>query len=161
VKRGICSADSIINILLLILGYVCSPYLPPRHQPQLNNSPLQIPGLLHAWYIIAKFPEADYDYQGPVDAEHGRVYVFVHGTHGQVQGQQQHHYHHQGQPKPSGQPQIQSNMNYGTTGAASSSSAPAPRPQNQNDAGEGPSDGPPPPSYAQVVAGDHKVQTQD
>ncbi|KAK4454194.1 UPF0057-domain-containing protein [Podospora aff. communis PSN243] len=139
VKRGICSADSIINILLLILGY--------------------IPGLLHAWYIIAKFPEPDFNYQA-LDTEHGRVYVFVQGTHGQVQGQQQQH-HHQGQPKPSGQPQPQSNMNYGTTHAGGSSSAPAPRPQNQHDAGEGPSDGPPPPSYAQVVAGDHKVQTQD
>ncbi|KAK0641327.1 hypothetical protein B0T16DRAFT_419657 [Cercophora newfieldiana] len=135
VKRGICSADSIINILLLILGY--------------------IPGLLHSWYIIAKFPD-DYDYRGPVDAENGRVYVFVHGTH---EGQQQ--CPHQGQPKPSAQPKIQSNMNYGTTAAPSSSSAPAPPPQNHQDAGEGPSDGPPPPSYAQVVAGDHKVQTQE
>ncbi|KAK0620491.1 hypothetical protein B0T14DRAFT_497011 [Immersiella caudata] len=141
VKRGICSADSIINILLFILGY--------------------IPGLLHSWYIIAKFPEAQYDYQGPVDAEHGRVYVFVAGTHGQAQGQHNPCHTHQGQPKISGQPQPQSNMNYGTTGAPSSSSAPAPRPQPQHDAGEGPSDGLPPPSYAQVVAGDHKVQTQE
>jgi hypothetical protein len=52
-----------------------------------------------------------------------------------------------------GQPNA--NMSYGTTGAPS---APAP----QQDAGEGSSEGhPPPPSYAQVVAGDHKVQTQE
>uniref|UniRef100_A0A8H7K992 Stress response RCI peptide n=1 Tax=Bionectria ochroleuca TaxID=29856 RepID=A0A8H7K992_BIOOC len=50
VKRGICSADSIINILLLCLGF--------------------IPGLIHAWYIIAKFPDPEYDYDPvPQDAE--------------------------------------------------------------------------------------------
>ncbi|ODV96866.1 hypothetical protein PACTADRAFT_29525, partial [Pachysolen tannophilus NRRL Y-2460] len=36
-KRGLCSADSLINILLCILGY--------------------IPGLIHSWYIISKYPE--------------------------------------------------------------------------------------------------------
>jgi len=134
VKRGICSADSIINILLFILGY--------------------IPGLLHSWYIIAKFPD-EYEYRGPADAEHGRVYVFVAGTHGPQQAA------HQGQAKPNAQPHVQGNMNYGTASAPSSSSAPAPQPQTRPDAGEGPSDGPPPPSYAQVLAGDHKVQTQE
>jgi hypothetical protein len=46
-------------------------------------------------------------------------------------------------------------MSYGTTGGAS-----AP----QQTAGEGSSEGnhaQPPPSYAQVVAGDHKVQAQE
>ncbi|KAK3900525.1 hypothetical protein C8A05DRAFT_17179 [Staphylotrichum tortipilum] len=153
VKRGLCSADSILNILLLILGY--------------------IPGLLHAWYIIAKYPEPPYDYdyqQIPPDAEHGRIYVFVHnGGHGQhPQGYQQ----HQGaQPRPQG------HMNYGTAAeyaappqqqrqhqqphspqeqgtTASSAAGPAP-------VVAGPSDGSAPPSYAQVVAGDHKVQTHD
>ncbi|KAK1752261.1 UPF0057-domain-containing protein [Echria macrotheca] len=142
VKRGICSADSLINILLLTLGYV--------------------PGLLHSWYIIAKFPEPDFDYQGPADAEHGRVYVFIHEP--QSQGQQ---HHQQGQPKLNAPPPHQSNMNYGTTSAPGASSAPAsgsssaPQPQQSHDAGEGSSDHPPPPSYAQVVAGDHKVQTQE
>ncbi|KAK9324079.1 hypothetical protein V1517DRAFT_318696 [Lipomyces orientalis] len=37
IKRGICSADSLINIALCMLGF--------------------IPGLLHSWYIIARFPE--------------------------------------------------------------------------------------------------------
>lgn len=60
-----------------------------------------------------------------------------------------------GQPKP----QQESGMSYGTNGNnASASSAPPPPAQN---AGEGSSDGPAPPSYAQVVAGDNKVQSQD
>ncbi|KAK4044191.1 hypothetical protein C8A01DRAFT_31798 [Parachaetomium inaequale] len=147
VKRGLCSADSIINILLLVLGF--------------------IPGLLHAWYIIAKYPEPpyDYDYQNVPqgDPEHGRIYVFVHGQ-PQQQGYQQQQGAH-AQPKPQG------HMNYGTT-TANNNSAGAPAPQQQQHqpqeqgttgAAAGPSGdgGAPPPSYAQVVAGDHKVQTHD
>ncbi|KAK4213804.1 hypothetical protein QBC37DRAFT_163886 [Rhypophila decipiens] len=135
VKCGICSADSIINILLCCLGY--------------------LPGLIHAWYLIAKYPEPSYEYSGPLDAENGRgqYYVFVRGDGRHVQRQQ---------PKPLNN---QGAMNYGTA----STSAPAQhKPQqsgqvavaNHDDAA-GPSNGPPPPSYAQVVAGDHKVQTQD
>ncbi|KAK3294463.1 uncharacterized protein B0H64DRAFT_400757 [Chaetomium fimeti] len=152
VKRGLCSADSIINILLLMLGY--------------------IPGLLHAWYIIAKYPEPPYDYEYesvPQDAEHGRIYVFVNGNGG-----------HGGQPPQGYQPQQgaqaqppkpQGHMNYGTSNTNNnhSTGAPAPhhqqqhQPQEQGTTAEaGPSDGgAPPPSYAQVVAGDHKVQNHD
>ncbi|GAB1319294.1 Stress response RCI peptide [Madurella fahalii] len=156
VRRGICSLDSLLNILLCVLGFV--------------------PGLLHAWYIIARHPDPpyDYDYQ-PVpgsqgrhqDAEHGRIYVFVHNGHGQGQG---HAPQQQGvQPKYGG-PGGQAPMNYGSTsqggGSASAPSQPPPQQHQQHEhgtAGEaGPSDGgAPPPSYAQVVAGDHKVQTQD
>ncbi|CAG9944959.1 unnamed protein product [Clonostachys rosea f. rosea IK726] len=66
VKRGICSADSIINILLLCLGF--------------------IPGLIHAWYIIAKFPDPEYDYDPvPQDAEGGRVrYIGVPPSYAEV-----------------------------------------------------------------------------
>ncbi|KAH6856239.1 hypothetical protein B0I37DRAFT_412181 [Chaetomium sp. MPI-CAGE-AT-0009] len=145
VKRGLCSADSIINILLLVLGY--------------------IPGLLHAWYIIAKYPEPpyDYDYQSvPQDAEHGRIYVFVNGGHGQpAQGYQPHQGAQAQPPKPQG------HMNYGTNANYHSAGASAPQqqhqPQEQGTIAEaGPSDGgAPPPSYAQVVAGDHKVQSHD
>lgn len=131
VKCGICSADSIINILLCLLGF--------------------IPGLIHAWYIIAKYPEAPYEYE-PVgrDGESGRVtYVFVHS--GQPQRQDQ----------PNAQRQNKSasnNVNYGTNGPAPSSSS---APQHHG-AGEGSSDGAAPPSYAAVVAaGDNKVQNHD
>ncbi|KAL2267167.1 hypothetical protein VTJ83DRAFT_4444 [Remersonia thermophila] len=146
VKRGICSVDSFINILLLILGY--------------------IPGLLHAWYIVAKYPDPAFDpsYQPIHDAEYGqgRVYVFVPG-------------HPRGPPQYQ-QPGLHGPMNYGTAGApgpapqapAGSRSAcdghcqqhHAPQEQGTTSAA-GPSDGSAPPSYAQVVAGDHKVQSRD
>ncbi|ROT42184.1 hypothetical protein SODALDRAFT_318924 [Sodiomyces alkalinus F11] len=140
VKRGICSVDSVINILLLMLGY--------------------IPGLIHAWYIIAKFPEPPYEYDvvPGQDSERGRVtYIFVHTPPPQSQ--------------PQYKPQGPDNVNYGTTshpGQSSNSRGPQAQtqaqpphdPQGHEDAGEGGSNGPAPPSYAQVVAGDHKVQDQ-
>ncbi|PNP59041.1 hypothetical protein THARTR1_01289 [Trichoderma harzianum] len=126
---GICSADSLINILLCILGF--------------------IPGLLHAWYIIAKFPEPAYEYEA-IPNEHGggRVtYVYVQTPHSP----------HCQQPKPQ---EDQGRMNYGTTSQPPQPS-PSPRPQQQN-SGEGSSEPQGvPPSYAEVVAGDHKVQTRD
>ncbi|MCJ1451448.1 hypothetical protein MMC28_001785 [Mycoblastus sanguinarius] len=61
IKSGICTADSLINILLCTLGY--------------------LPGLLHAWYIISLYPEpSDYEYETiPQDqGENGRVtYYYV------------------------------------------------------------------------------------
>ncbi|KAL7900541.1 hypothetical protein HDV63DRAFT_285666 [Trichoderma sp. SZMC 28014] len=132
VKRGICSADSLINICLCILGF--------------------IPGLLHAWYIIAKYPDPAYEYEAiPNDREGGRVtYVYVqpHGPHFQA-------------PKPQGS---SNQMNYGT--ASNQNSSPHPQPQQQGVANSGEGSSNPenqgvPPSYAEVVAGDHKVQTQD
>jgi uncharacterized membrane protein YqaE (UPF0057 family) len=132
VKCGICSADSLINICLCMLGF--------------------IPGLLHAWYIIAKFPENDYD---PIsqDAESGSVtYVIVQGPNG---GQQR-------VPKNSARA---SNVGYGTTATMA-----PPVHQDQNgtwnnngsvaEASSGAAAAPPP-TYAQAVKGDHKVQTRD
>lgn len=132
VKCGICSADSVINILLCVLGF--------------------LPGLLHAWYIIAKFPEPDYaNYERVGDSEHGRVtYVVV---------QQDENGHRSQRPRGQAQPKParQGNMTYGTSqgnAAGSSSSAHA-------NGGEGSSDDQaPPPSYAQVVMGDNKIQDQ-
>jgi uncharacterized membrane protein YqaE (UPF0057 family) len=139
VKRGLCSADSIINILLLLLGY--------------------IPGLIHAWYIIAKFPDEDYDYDAIPhhDSEGGgyrrggeRVrYIIIDRT--DVRS-----------AKPQNQnQQPQQGPNYGTQGGQSS--RPAPQQQGVTSAGngEGSADGAVPPSYAEVVAGDHKIQTRD
>ncbi|KAH8172192.1 proteolipid membrane potential modulator domain-containing protein [Sarocladium implicatum] len=122
VKRGICSADSIINILLCVLGF--------------------IPGLLHSWYIIAKFPEPPYEYETvPQDSEGGRVtYVYVQNHPGGNNGRQQ----QQRQPKP----QDNGTMNYGTAGQNGGSSS-------GGDGGEGGV----PPSYASVVAGGNKVQS--
>ncbi|KAI1337413.1 putative stress response RCI peptide [Xylariaceae sp. FL0016] len=123
VKRGLCSADSLINILLCCLGYV--------------------PGLLHAWYIIAKFPEASEpaEYQAiPQDQEGGRVgYAFR---------------RRQPDANPSAphdaraqQPHPQAGMNYGTA-------------DNGEGASHDPS--PPPPTYAEAVKGeDVKIQNQN
>ncbi|KAI0965149.1 hypothetical protein F4678DRAFT_453607 [Xylaria arbuscula] len=136
VKCGLCSADSIINILLCVLGY--------------------IPGLLHAWYIIAKFPDSTDDYERvPQDYENG------HGGSGRVtyvivpspQPHQQQHAKHSNQP-----------ANYGTAAGSSSS----PRPAQQTEAGgSGSSDGDnnnndhAPPTYAEAVKGDHKIQSDE
>ncbi|KAL6719302.1 hypothetical protein ACLMJK_003541 [Lecanora helva] len=129
IKSGICTADSVINILLCTLGY--------------------IPGLLHAWYIISLYPEpSDYEYQTiPSDqGENGRVtYYYVNHRPSDAslrppQG------HTQGPQSP--QPQ----RGYGTT------EAPAmPPPQQQR--AEGSFQGGVPPSYEQAISGDHKVQT--
>ena len=130
VKSGICSADSLINILLCVLGF--------------------IPGLIHAWYIIAKHPEPPHEYL-PVsnnDRHGGRnggvTYVYV----------QSHPQQSQGQSKNGG------NIDYGTNGPSNASHQP--QQQGVMDAGEGSSNNQGvPPSYAEVVAGDHKIQTRE
>ncbi|KAL2070532.1 hypothetical protein VTL71DRAFT_13558 [Oculimacula yallundae] len=126
VKCGICSADSLINICLCMLGF--------------------LPGLLHAWYIIAKFPEHDYDSVSQ-DAESGRVtYVIVDGQRRVAKPTRA-----QG---PGG--------GYGTTAPMA-----PPLHQNQNGTwnnnagGEGSSGGAVPPTYAEAVKGDNKIQTKD
>ncbi|KAL4980264.1 hypothetical protein BDW66DRAFT_126017 [Aspergillus desertorum] len=136
IKVGICTADSIINLALCCLGYV--------------------PGLIHAWYIILKNPEPDYDdpsYQ-PVpnrggDVENGHVtYYYV--SH---------------QPAPN-----RSQGGYGTmpsqhaSDAQSQSRPPAPKPQHERSAAGSSSqanEDTSPPTYAEAVKGDHKVQNHD
>ncbi|KAK7750494.1 hypothetical protein SLS62_007573 [Diatrype stigma] len=139
VKRGLCSADSLLNILLCMLGY--------------------IPGLLHAWYVIARYPEDEGYYEGlPEHNESGHVtYVFVQhpGGPGQGRGHQQ---QPQRQPKP--RPQHQGGMDYGTTSTSSAPSSSAPPAHHQENAGEGGSANPPP-TYAEAVQGDNKIQTHD
>jgi len=92
IKSGICTADSLINILLCTLGY--------------------IPGLIHAWYIISLYPElSDHEYETiPNDeGENGRVtYYYVnHRPNEEALGQQR---LPQGQRHPQ-----QSQRGYGTT----------------------------------------------
>ncbi len=109
-----------------------------------------IPGLLHAWYIIAKYPEIDYDIL-PQDAESGRVtYIIVQSEDGSRTRV----------PKNSVRP---ANAGYGTTAPM------APQVHQSQDGtwgsgeqgGEGSSGGAVPPTYAEAVKGDHKVQTRD
>ncbi|KAJ5689975.1 hypothetical protein N7462_004367 [Penicillium macrosclerotiorum] len=139
VKAGICTADSIINIALCLLGF--------------------IPGLIHAWYIILKYPEPDYDdvaYE-PIsggssqrrDLENGRVtYLYV---------------SNQPHPHSSQRPSYGAvNTHSQNTPATESNNAPKPSGPPQEGAaasnGEGHSA---PPTYAEAVRGDHKIQTQD
>ncbi|KAI1292689.1 hypothetical protein F5Y03DRAFT_17607 [Xylaria venustula] len=140
VKCGLCSADSIINILLCVLGY--------------------IPGLLHAWYIIAKFPDSTHDYERvPQDYENGHGHGHGHGGRGRVtyvivptpQPHQQQHAKHSNQQ-----------TNYGTAAGSSSS-----HPAQQTEAGGSSSGGDnnnndrAPPTYAEAVKGDHKIQSDE
>ncbi|KAJ5782285.1 hypothetical protein N7457_004059 [Penicillium paradoxum] len=133
VKSGFCTADSIINITLTLLCF--------------------FPGLIHAWYIILKYPEQDYDdasYE-PIpgggsrrrDLENGNVtYYYV--SH---------------QP-----PQNPSQRGYGTVSPQGQQAPnPANKPHNQNEEGGngGSSSAHPPPTYAEAVRGDNKVQNQD
>ncbi|KZF23187.1 hypothetical protein L228DRAFT_105949 [Xylona heveae TC161] len=167
IKAGICSADSVINLALCCLGY--------------------IPGLLHAWYIIAKNPDAADGYEAVDDSEQGQR----HHTHHVAYHYAPHGGAHHQQGAGSGR-------NYGTTGSnITSSDAPtAPsmqypqqggqieyeqwRLQQQNqhqqwqkdyqqhqqqvpatldDAADGPSNPGVPPTYAEAVRGDNKVQS--
>lgn len=116
-----------------------------------------IPGLIHAWYIILKNPEPDYDdvaYE-PIsggasqrrDLENGQVTYYYVSNQPPRQPSQQRAYgavdqhastETNAQPKPSNHPQ---------QGGAGSSS------------GQG--EARPPPTYAEAVQGDNKIQSQD
>ncbi|KAI5960263.1 hypothetical protein CANMA_004043 [Candida margitis] len=76
IRRGVCSKDSAINILLCILGF--------------------IPGLIHAWYIIAKYPPYSHHSESKV------YYVYRNDLENQTprdhheHAHHQHHHHHDG-----------------------------------------------------------------
>lgn len=131
IKRGICSADSLINILLSCLGW--------------------LPGLLHAWYVIAKFPDPYDDYeQVPHNNESGRVtYVFVSQQPG---SQQPPAANGSGKNKSASRPQ-----NYGATNNARNNGAGS----SSAGAAGGSSGAHAPPTYAEAVKGDNKIQTQE
>ena len=122
-----------------------------------------LPGLLHAWYIIARNPERDYDYEVLPDSERGQgqqggrvTYYYVrHAPSRREYGTESGH-NRPAPPPPSGQ------------GQASNRPAPAPPSQEgQIRLPEGPSVGAgseepgAPPSYSEVVRGDNKIQSHD
>jgi hypothetical protein len=148
VKKGICSADSLINLALCCLGF--------------------LPGLLHAWYIILQNPDAYDQYQQVPDGERangGTTYYVV--THEQPGRRAQPGYGTVGSQPNAGQFPGQQSGGVGSFAgqqqknvkSAKGASAPPPGPQGQQ-AGEGSSNQPegPPPTYADVIKGDHKVQ---
>ncbi|GAP86343.1 putative stress response RCI peptide [Rosellinia necatrix] len=154
VKRGLCSADSLINILLCILGY--------------------IPGLLHAWYIIAKFPDED-DYERvPQDYESGHgpgggrvAYVFVQAPHPHPHPHAHAHAHAHAQPNAQPQPKPGRQVNYGTASTHNNTSndgagAPSSSSAHHDEAGGSGGDGEhAPPTYAEAIKGDHKIQSDE
>lgn len=128
-----------MNIILFCLGY--------------------IPGLLHAWYIIASNPEQDYDYE-PVDDERGAARVTYYYVSHSQRGAGQHGQMNYGgatvrqQPKGHQQSRVVS-----ATPGASGSGAPEIGSNGEQSVPSG--DNAPPPPYADAVRGDHKVQTND
>lgn len=135
IRRGLCSADSLINIALCLLGF--------------------LPGLIHAWYIISITPE-DYEVRegyiavpANYDVERGapaRVSYYL------VSGDRVYQ-----NPAPAGQrlltrapaPRLQT---YGTVPAQ-------PQPHVQPSAGASSSAGDQaPPPYNEAVPGDNKIQ---
>lgn len=131
---GICTADSIINLALCCLGYV--------------------PGLLHAWYIIIKNPEPDYD-----DPDYQRIP----GSRQDFEGGQATYYYVSHQPLQ--QPSLRAYGTLGSQPVPEANTAPAAAKQPNNAAGPGQggqgssSQGQEPPTYAEAVKGDNKVQT--
>lgn len=149
IKRSLCSADSLINIALCCLGF--------------------IPGLLHAWYIIATTPDWDapdpHHYHtvpnGDIEAgrEGGRPnnegvrYYYVNvpagaagvgqaGGLGSVRGNYS---------SPEREGHGGSGRNYGTLWS-DGGNRPG-EPANESAGGENP-----PPTYGEAVQGDNKVQ---
>ncbi|KAF2083293.1 UPF0057-domain-containing protein [Saccharata proteae CBS 121410] len=145
VKRGICSADSLINIALCCLGF--------------------LPGLLHAWYIIYTYPDPIDSYERVPDREqagggHVTYYYVQHSPSLHASGPRQHPQHPQ--------QQYQSHPAKPNYGSVNSSAPQKQFPQqssgaaNQTGSGEGSADAAaPPPTYADAVGGDHKVQSQE
>jgi len=119
-----------------------------------------VPGLLHAWYIVAKYPDADYDYQ-QIDQESGRprgviVYTATSARGCRRQQQQPPPRHPQLVYTPASPP-APYQQSYGSFNVApasephhaASGSSSRTSPQTQGEE---------PPSYASVIKGDHKVQ---
>ncbi|KAJ5279685.1 hypothetical protein N7478_005057 [Penicillium angulare] len=140
IKAGICTADSIINITLCLLGF--------------------IPGLIHAWYIILKYPDPEYEdpaYE-PIPGGSGQRQDLENGT---VT------YYYVSHPPP----QHSSQRSYGTNGPrvqepTQNTQNTQPKPPTQPQAGgasssSGQAEARPPPTYAEAVQGDHKIQSQD
>ncbi|KAI1002616.1 hypothetical protein K3495_g5580 [Podosphaera aphanis] len=125
VKRGVCSADSLINLLLCALG--------------------GIPGLLHAWYIITKYPEDEE--RSPNDPETGPIIVVVQTPYGP-----------RGVARPSN---LNQNISYGTTtqkqthSTSTSSTSPTYHVQTSSQDGTRASV---PPTYAEATNGGYKFQ---
>jgi len=166
IKRGICSADSLINIALSVLGY--------------------IPGLLHSWYIICSYPDP---YERIPDNEaHVHVFHYRPGANGSSSGPPP-----SAGPPPGGHSSPASG-GYGTISSQPAQQQQMPQPgASSSSVAAGPSsggpsyaavaakkagadlpsgterdvgaaeeeDGLPPPTYADAVRGNNKIQSHE
>ncbi|CUM57754.1 unnamed protein product [Debaryomyces tyrocola] len=104
IRRGLCTCDSLINILLCMLGY--------------------FPGLIHSWYIIAKYP--------PYAIRHESKVYYVYQTRADLENQygegtsrtsrdsrnplhHHHHHHHHHREPVDNEPLPIANPTYGST----------------------------------------------
>ena len=149
IRRGCCSCDSLVNIALCMLGY--------------------FPGLIHSWYIIAKYPP--YYYQQQQQQRKDTIYYVYRsdlenqtprrdGRDGRDECHHDHHHHHhhhhnQAESQSAGlivsnnHNNNNNNNNYGSVveGSSSSNLTPvAPIPVEN---------GAPPPAYTEI---DNKTQ---
>ncbi|CUM67781.1 uncharacterized protein PRCAT00005486001 [Priceomyces carsonii] len=115
IRRGLCSCDSLINILLCFLGY--------------------FPGLIHSWYIIAKYP--------PYSLESKVYYVYSGDLESQTPRHCHHHHHHH---------QSDNDSQRVISDQVSATSAPAMTYGSINDVEEGSSSKPiaAPPAYTEI-----------
>lgn len=149
IRRGCCSCDSLINIALCMLGY--------------------FPGLIHSWYIIAKYPPYYYQQQQQQQQRKDTIYYVYRsdlenqtprrdGRDGRDECHHDHHHHHhhhhnQAESQSAGlivsNNHNNNNNNYGSVveGSSSSNLTPvAPIPVEN---------GAPPPAYTEI---DNKTQ---
>jgi hypothetical protein len=118
-----------------------------------------LPGLLHAWYIVLQNPESYEQYQQVADGERGTTYYVI--SHEQAAGQG---YGTVAAQPAAGQFPGQQSGGVGSFGGQGSKNvktktpAPVKAQQAQAGPGEGSSSEMPPPTYADVIKGDNKVQ---
>jgi hypothetical protein len=115
-----------------------------------------IPGLLHAWYIIAKYPDENgYEaipHHGNEERGGTVTYYYVQqGSGGPRYGTS----NQQGQGQGVGQVPLPSQAAHTMNAGAPSQNFGTVRPE---EAGQGSSEAGVPPTYAEAVKGDHKVQ---
>ena len=145
VKKGLCSADSLIILALCCLGF--------------------LPGLLHAWYVILQNPDPYDAYeQVPGDGERGdgrTTYYVI--THEQAAAGRQNYGTVSSQPTAGQFPGQQSGANNSFAQPKTNKKAHGGKPAAAaapSQGGEGSAREPeaPPPTYADVIKGDNMVQ---
>ena len=112
-----------------------------------------LPGMIHAWYIILKYPEGYEPLPGDADYEGGHRVTYYYVARGQGGAPPLAPPAGTGTGAPDGgkaQRQLQRGASYGTVGGGGEASSQA--------QGQGQGQGQLPPTYAEAVKGDNKIQ---